>query len=279
MGPDYCPHCNAELPTSVDRCVTCDKQVDPPNVRSVNQPPERNSLNERVQQVLAKAKDTHRLPAVTRFRNHVERSGRVVIAISYEVAAAFTKSPTSIYSNYELLVAAEGRVPANRADDTMRCVVGGWLFGSFAHHIRYGMLSTTPTGLPTYGDIFFNLKSSAISHRTTFSEWNSYTFASRIANQLTPPPPGHQSSCSTRADLAVAKLGDRIAKDQTEADMDELIAFRGKSRNEDDFIEAHIYGPIHQSAIETIESLNQPHSTAARNDVAILREQHSRLRA
>ena len=57
------------------------------------------------------------------------------------------------------------------------------LFGTFVK-VRYGILSLTNEGLPSYGEVCCRLRRIAIEDRTSFLECNSFKFIAQ--HKLTP---------------------------------------------------------------------------------------------
>ncbi|MEX0655321.1 MAG: hypothetical protein WD151_14455 [Phycisphaeraceae bacterium] len=143
--------------------------------------------------------------------------------------------------------------------------VEGALFGSYGSEITYGALSLDSRGLPTYGDVFCRLRPVAVADRVSFLEKNSYAFIDEhnIGNYDSWPP-GHRAVWKTRHLLASAKLGHEIHSGQTVSDWQRLlISSDGKERNNDEFIEAHLYGGFNIHAIEAISIVD--HSRLSRS--------------
>jgi hypothetical protein len=185
-----------------------------------------------------------------------EKSG-VVVSMPAGVARKLLEDPNSLYTNYENLVGANIRRPADTDNDRHRCAVGGLLFGSYANCIVYGALSLTEEGLPTYGDVHVRLRSVTIDKRTSFLEANSYRFVRD--HRIVPGdklPIGYMACWRHRHSLVLAKLADRLSTGQTESDWQAiLIHSDGQNRENDDFIEAHIYEGFDSNAIESLVAI------------------------
>ena len=87
----------------------------------------------------------------------IEKESAVVVSMPAGVARKLFEEPNTLYANYETLVGANVRKPAESKNDRHRCTVGALLFGTYARRIMYGVLSLTQEGLPTYGNVYCGL--------------------------------------------------------------------------------------------------------------------------
>jgi hypothetical protein len=186
-----------------------------------------------------------------------KRSG-VVVTMPAATARQLFEDPKSLYANYERLVGSRARRPANCEDDRRRSAVAALLFGSYADDIIYGVLSLTNEGLPTYGDIHCRLRSVTIDRRTSFLETNSFRFVQD--HRLAPGealPLGRAACWEDRHCLVLAKLADRLSAAQTESDWQALLIHSdGLNRENDDFVEAHIYEGFDRHAVESVVAVS-----------------------
>jgi len=142
-------------------------------------------------------------------------------------------------------------------------------------------LSLTQDGLPNYGDLHCRLHSFAVARRTSFLESNSYKFVKD--NSIEPGdqlPDGYMADWNSRHNLVLAKVGDRISTGQTESDWQKILVKSDvNNRENDDFIEAHIYGSFDKHAIESIIPVNDKRLTRNEKlDIAIAREKFKKLK-
>jgi hypothetical protein len=183
----------------------------------------------------------------------VKGKSGVVVSMSAGVAMKLFEDPNFLYDSYERLVGANVRKSATPDNDRHRCAVGALLFGSYADRIVYGALSLTEKGLPTYGDIHCRLRSVTIDERTSFLETNSYRFVRE--HSIIPGdklPAGYTACWEYRHLLVLAKMADRLSTGQGESDWQAiLIQSDGQNRENDDFVEAHIYEGFDRNAIES----------------------------
>ena len=262
-----CPKCGVqEIIENVRNCPACSTDWGPMNVRAAERKDERAALLDRSTKATESAERRKCTSQLDSLKSAVEISSHVVVAMPAFDARQLLRDRSSMYQNYENLVASGGRLPASLPDDHVRASVGALLFGSFAKAIRYGTLSLDGRGLPTYGTVFFKLRDVAVQDRVSFFEMNSYQFVEKF--DLRPNkqiPQGYRSTWSDRHHLAAAKLCPKLTPGHTKAQWPGLlIKTDGKNRSKDEFIEAHIYGSFNASAVESASYA--PKKTWAKDD-------------
>jgi hypothetical protein len=178
----------------------------------------------------------------------------VVVAMSGRIARNLLEDPKSLYANYENMVGARMRVPASSEDDANRFSIGGRLFGSYANSIVYGALSLAEHGLSTYGDVHCKLRSVAIERRTSFLESNSYRFSHEYGDDARNKMLDGFSACwDDRQKLVLSKLVGNLSAGQELSNWERIICNSdGQNRENDEFVEAHIFGGFNWNAIESI---------------------------
>ncbi len=254
---ETCSECGATLSAALRHCITCKTDAGAPNVRACRVDDNLKALAARYdasqRQAIASgcSKEFSDLEAI------VEKKSGVVVSISAGLARKLLDDPKVIYGNYERLVDADARRPADSDNDRHRCAVGGLLFGSYADKIVYGVLSLEEDGLCTYGDVHCRLRSVTIEKRTSFLESNSYKFVRD--HNIVPGdklPVGYAACWRYRHRLALVKLADSLSKGQTKSDWQVLLVQSdGQNRENDDFIEAHIFEGFDINAIESMVEL------------------------
>ena len=250
-----CEHCSADVSDGDRYCPSCQRDLGAPNCRECGSERERAALASRASESRRKADIRGCKKDCQCFESHVRTGSCVVVTLPPLVARNLCDNPHLLYSNYEKMVAGGQRRPAPADDDRRRAAVGGQLFGSYASNIRYGALSLTGEGVPTYGCVYWRLRQIAISDRVSFLEKNSYAFVEEhrgtFGNGI---PAGHRAVWDNRHELAVAKLGDRLSPGQSLDDWQALlIESDGNDRAKDDFIEAHIFGGFDIQAVESMQ--------------------------
>lgn len=251
---DTCSVCGAPLEATMRHCPTCRTDAGAPNVRRCRTDENLKALAARFDDAQARASASGCAKEFSDLADMVENKSGVVVAMPAQVAMALFQDPNLLYTNYEQLVGANVRKPADFDNDRQRCGTVGVLFGSYAKHIAYGALSLTEEGLPTYGDVHCRLRSVTIDKRTSFLVTNSYRFVrdySIVAGDKLPA--GYMAYWQNRHSLVLAKLADRLSTGQTESDWQALlIQSDGKDRQNDDFVEAQIYEGFDRNAIESM---------------------------
>ena len=254
---DICSACGEPLSNTIRYCPTCTADAGAPNVRRCRTDENLKALVARFDDSRIQASLNSCSKEFSALEAMVKKKSGVVVSMPAGVARNLVDDPRSLYVNYERLVGAKLRTPALPDNDRHRCAVGGLLFGSYANNIIYGVLSLTADGLPTYGSVHCRLHSVAIDNRTAFLETNSYKFTQDHAivpgNDL---PVGYMACWKNRHSLVLAKLGNRLSPGQTESDWQAiLIQSNGENRNNDDYVEAHIYDGFNINAIESMVAL------------------------
>ena len=249
-----CSVCGAPLSATMRDCPTCRTDAGAPNVRRCRTEENLNALIARFDASRTRVSANGCSKEFSDLEVMVKEKSGVVVTMPAGMARSLLDNPELFYESYGQLVGANLRRPADFENDRKRCAVEGTLFGSYAKYIKYGALSLTEEGLPTYGDIHCRLRSVTIEKRTSFLETNSYRFVREhriVAGDNLPI--GYMACWKYRHYLVLAKLADRIAAGQSESDWQAiLIHSDGQNRENDDFIEAHIYESFDINAIESM---------------------------
>ena len=258
QSSDKCPNCNSPLPDSDRYCLTCRHDVGAPNVRSAGSQSERSALKKRFAEAKRRPRSRKLEQAFNNCSNAVGNASGVVVAMPASVARGLAEDARKVYVNYETLVGTRIRRAAESQSDRHRCAVTGFLFGSYAPKIVYGVLSLNDQGLPTYGRVFCRLRNVAIQDRTSFLEENSFTFAKKHDLRLDSIiPEGYRAVWENRGELALAKISGSLTTDQGAAFWQKLLVCSdGKTRANDDFIEAHIYDSFDIASVEQMVVAN-----------------------
>jgi len=254
QGEDICSECGALLSLSCRHCPTCRADAGAPNVRDCLRKENSEALTARFTEATARASAKGCSKEFATLLQLVDQKSGVVVSVPPGIARSLVDNPEFLYTNYERLVAANARKHANPEDDRRRCAVGGSLFGSFAENIVYGALSLTEEGISTYGAVHCRLRSVAIKKRTSFLETNSSKFFQDhrivIGDAL---PVGYRAAWEHRQRLVLAKLADSLSVGQTESDWQAILIHSDRNnRNNDDYVEAHIYESFDINAIESM---------------------------
>jgi hypothetical protein len=242
-----CPNCQEEIPDHLRSCVVCGTDAGYPNVRAALRSEEVSALEHRVKEAEEDAALRGCKGGLEKLHNSVAQSS-VVISSSLGKINELLSSDVQLYSTFYKAVGGESRLPEDNEWDKIRQAIDSLLFPYYAENIRFGSLSIDRTGISGYGNYFMVIKELAIRDRATVFEENSIMFIKK--NRIVagdPLPLGYRATWAKRGSLAVAKLGKRLTPMTTEAEFPKLLA--SSDATDPDFIEVHIYGPIHRRAI------------------------------
>ena len=255
---EKCPQCNSRLPDSDRYCLTCRHDIGAPNVRSAGSQSERSTLKKRFEAAKRKARSKKLGQPFNNCCDTIDKNSSVVVAMPAAVARKLVADPRELYVNIEKLVGAGVRCPPTQQDDRHRCAVTGFLFGSYGPKICYGFLSFNDEGLPTYGQVFCRLRTVTIQDRTSFLEENSFTFVQKHDLRLhSSIPEGYRAVWENRHQLALAKISDSLTTASGVSAWQKLLVYSdGKTRANDDFIEAHIFDSFDIAAVERMVVAN-----------------------
>lgn len=268
-----CPKCGELASDAMRHCATCGHDLGSPNVRAACSPAEVAALDQRFREAKARAVARGLDAEFDSLHNHMRTSSHVVVAMPPLYARTFLSDPRTLYTGYEALVGTPTRMPAPFAHDSDRHAVGGKLFGSFAHEIRYGVLSLDGKGLSAYGIVFVRLRDITVQDRVSFLEENSYILLDGLqATVRGAVPLGLRCGWSNRCDLAVVKVEPALTAGSAAPDWSRQLVVSGSTRADDRCIEAHIFGPFNVGAVDGITFAGQGATREERNDIKVIKE-------
>ena len=247
-----CPRCSAKVPPQARNCVGCQEDVGFPNVRLAKKEEEQIALGVRLQNARTAAAARHAEFALADFGLAVTNSN-AVIARGLATLDNLVKSDNILYISYHPQVRSGARIPEENKWDMGRTSAESTVNPFFFEDITFACVSLDGIGPNGYGDYHITLKKRLIDQRTTVFEENVFSFCRRhrvIAGEAAPP--GYRASWEQRDQLAMAKLQPAISSATTAAHFPRILVAPGTHSGDGDFIEAHIFGPLHRSAIERV---------------------------
>lgn len=251
-APMDCPSCNLQIQNPGRYCPFCGQDIGFPNVRLAAEPSELDALELRLANARTSAEARGCLDVLEDFGRAVERA-QVVIARDISTVQSMLKNDNALYNTFHNQVQSGLRLPEDNSWDKGRDAAESTINPNFYRDINFAALSLNGKGVRSYGEYSVVLKDEFIRARTSFFDENPFTFCRRhklIVGDA--PPPGYRSTWNDRAKLAMAKLHPKLKGGTTQADYPGVLVDQGTSTGDADFIEAHIYGPIHRRAIEKI---------------------------
>ena len=157
--------------------------------------------------------------------------------------------------------------------DRHRRTVDAMLFGAYGDQIIYAALSLDGNGLKSYGAYSVILRDVAVSKRASVLEENSCSFVKNHKMEPGHPiPEGYRAPWGRRAELAVAKLADLISPTTSDSDFSSLLLSNGSTRDDDNFMEVHIYGGFDQNAIEAVSGNSAPKRADEKGIATVVKE-------
>ena len=159
-----------------------------------------------------------------------------------------------MYSSFYKQIEGEVRLPEDSQFDRGRSAVDGTLFPNYHKSICFAALSLDDLGPTRYGEYTIALKEKMIFQRASVFEENSFAFC-QVKHRIVvgnPIPPGYRATWAERGQLAMAKLHSKIEPKTRPEEYGLILLHQGSNSLEDDFVEVHIWGPIHRSAIERV---------------------------
>lgn len=251
-GGEVCPECGAGVNPSSRNCLDCSTDLGAPNVRRANQKREKDALRARYVSAISAATSSGSTRELTQFETEVREKSVVVIAVTPQFAVSFLRDARLIYVTGPALVDAGLRTPGKPQDDLHRRQVDSLMFPSYETEMRYGALALSDKGVRSYGMVTFVMRNETIIDRTSFSQDNTYLLVSNfnlsVGCQM---PSGYVSTWEDRGMLAAVKHHSDIPS-QTSADFASILLSSDGNRNNDRFIEAHIWGPFTNGALACV---------------------------
>lgn len=252
-APKICNECGTGVPYAARSCVGCGADVGFPNVRAADQGVETDALRERVRYAQVAAAERGCANELEEFGTAASISSAVMVRSLAALDGFLSQSNQPMISYYGL-VRAGARIPEDNVWDLNRDRIDGTINPNGVHeHIQYAALSLDGLGVPWYGDYSITLRESMIAKRASVFEENPFRFCDR---HPVPPtgsvPPGYRATWTRRGELALAKLHPRIRQGMTAVDFPGILLEQGSKSADSDFIEVHVYGPLHVNAVERV---------------------------
>lgn len=248
-----CKDCGQEFPGSARTCPSCQADVGFPNVRDAERPAERAALQTRLHNAVASCTARGCVKILEDFGGAVLAS-KAVICRSLGVLQNLISTDNALYSSYYKQVRGQIRLPEDNRFDRGRSAIDGTLFPNYHEDICFAALTLNDEGTAAYGPYSIVLKEKMICLRASVFEENAFQFC-QIRHRIVLGdviPAGYRAVWSDRDRLAMAKLHSKIDDKTTAGDYPSILLHRAADPKEDDFVEVHIWGPIHRSAVERV---------------------------
>jgi hypothetical protein len=246
-----CSTCGTEAALNHRWCDVCQTDVGFPNVRFANQVQERAQLAKR----LTSARLISNSPGTIQKRKELrEIVGRSSIVFNRHLGTLHTwlmSSNPLFLSFYDQLQA--GRRPEDNTWDRQRTSAENTVSPFFYKDLSVAVLGPQARGMPYYGPYTVTLRKETLVHRASVFEKNPFFFCEQHGLVSgTDTPAGYRATWDKRQSLAIAKLTPKLEAQMTSGDLAELVMEKRGGEADCEFIEVHIYGPVHRDSIETV---------------------------
>ncbi|HKQ08540.1 MAG TPA: hypothetical protein VJ464_25690 [Blastocatellia bacterium] len=215
---------------------------------------ERTALDRHYQAAIRDSAARGATPAVNDFEKAIADS-KAVISRSQGELQRLATSDHELYTTYYKLIEAEVRLPKGDNWDKLRAVADSALFPNYKEQIRFAALALDGKGLFNYGECAIVLRTDYIAHRASVFEENSVMFMKHHKISMWKSdklPLGYRATWDERGKLCVAKLYKSIDAGTRPDEYSTLLLRQGATSEDDQFVEAHIYGPM---TIRTVEQV------------------------
>ena len=245
-----CPKCSEDVRDSERNCRVCDYDCGYPNVRAAERPEEIKALEERLGKAEAAAASRGCGPVLARFRQAV-CSSEAVLSRNLSAVMHLVSTDNELYVSYYDLVGMGARRPEDTPIEVQRRVTDELLFPQYRDKIRFVALTLNGIGVTRFGNCSVVLKQAAVQDRTTVFEENSVRFADKhdLGVKRHRVPTGFRATWGRRDQLAAAKLEPEMEPGMEPEAFPSVMMKEGKTWEDDQFIEVHIYGPLHRRSI------------------------------
>lgn len=244
------PRCGEDVRDSERLCPICQHDCGYPNVRAAQNPGEVRALGDRLGKAELVAANRGLGTVMTGFRSAVRRS-EAVLCRPLGIVMNLVSTDNELHATFYDLVGVGARRPEDTPIELQRQIADDILFPYYRNEIRFAALSINGEGITRYGTCSLVLREALIEERTTVFEENSLYFGVRKNLGLRKPvvPLGFRTTWARRDELAAAKLQSALHAGAGLADFAGILLTLGKGPEDDDFVEVHIYGPLHRRNI------------------------------
>ncbi len=248
-----CPNCGFPVPPYARYCPVDQTDVGFPNVRAAETPEEAGALDARYTLATQDAQVRGCLRTLEDFGRAVLGS-KAVICRSLSIVQYLVSNDSALYNTFHQQVAAEARIPEDNFWDRARSAVNATLFPHYQDEMGFAMLSLNDRGLTTFGPYVIVLREAPIASRSSVFERNSVVFFQEMVDTKVGDAlaPGYRAAWAQRDRLAMAKCYGQIGSATAAGDYSSILVKPGPTPQDEEFIEVHIYGPIHRRAIEKV---------------------------
>lgn len=247
-----CDNCGYAVTHSERICPVCSEHVGYPNVRLAERSNEVAALEARVVAAFASAKARGVESELNSFSLSV-KSSKAIMNRRLDTLQSWLNSNNPLFISFHQQVRSGLRIPEDSRWDQQRTSAENTISPNFYSSLSFAALSLDKIGMDYYGPYCVVLKDDLIAHRASVFEENPFVFNRKhaiISGQM--PPVGYRAPWAHRSKLAVSKLAARIVPGMFDTDFQNVLMEPRRAEPDCDYIEVHVYGPIHHAAIEHV---------------------------
>lgn len=284
MSNIVCPNCSATVEYHRTHCPRCLHFVGFPNVRraaSMRADLERHCLDARA--------DADRRGVGAQIDRLETLLASAVVTINTGTKVVASMALDHAYRSYYRAYDEGLRRIAEQQYHADRLAVDAKIHTGYERAILNAALSPDGRGLANYGEVTLQLCEAAVRDRASLLRENAFNFYERY--DLGPigaeEAPGWRAVWADRAWLGIAHLAPAVTPAMSVADLVPVIMTPGTNRQDDRFMEVHLYGELTKEAVEKA-TLMRPlteqqdrdnwqlaRQTLARNGVEVAEAAHS----
>ena len=247
---DKCGKCGVVVALHLVACPVCNTPAGFPNVKVAESEKEVAALTVRYNNAIASAKARGLKAEVQAFENAVATASKAVMNRSLGALSTWVNGDSELFYSFWYQVKYLNRKPNETEWDQQRGSAESAINPFYFENLNFAALTLDDRGMVYYGDYSVILRPLQIEDRASVFEKNPFIFCRThhvVAGQS--PPSGYRASWRGRGRLAVAKLQPEVSPGRSFADI--LLEPR-RQEPDCDFVEVHVFGPIHRLGIERI---------------------------
>jgi hypothetical protein len=180
-------------------------------------------------------------------------SSKAIMNRRLDILQSWLNSNNPLFITFHQQVRSGARLPEDTRWDQQRTSAENTISPNFYSQLSLAALSLDSLGMSYYGPYCVVLKNDLIAHRASVFEENPFEFNRKhaiISGQM--PPAGYRAPWIHRDKLAVSKLAAKVSSGMSDSDFPNVLIEPRRDQWDCDFIEVHMYGPIHHAAIEHV---------------------------
>lgn len=251
---ENCKFCGETIPAIARSCPVCGEDAGFPNVRRAERAEEVAALARRLKEAFEAAAVRRSDTQLRAFELAVDGS-EAVMNRTLGALSAWVAQGGPLLTTFHSQVRSGARLFQDNQWDEQRTSAENTISPGYFEELNLSALCLNRLGMRHYGPYAVTLQTGFIANRTSVFEENPFLFNRRhTVYSGDKCPPGHRASWQNRSQLAAAKLASKINQDTTNSDFSSIILHEDTTNaGDDDFVEVHTYGPLHQRAIQHVE--------------------------